>query len=587
MKDDLTIGMIGRGGDGVVAAGEILAATASMLGLYSAMIKSYGAQIRGGESLSKTRIANKKIYTTGDKVDVLIAFNWNDYIAFKSEIDVHENTIIIYPESDTTKIEDIPVPAECKKYVYKTPFKEIAMETAGTELAKNIVIVGLLSNLSGLPTENIEKSLTNKFKKKSKEVLEGNLKALKAGFEFAEKNMKKNMPFKGLKYSQSEPKLMMTGNEITAVASLYSGCRFYSGYPITPSSEVMEILGKEYPKMNGKMIQTEDEISALGMAIGASFGGHKSFTATSGPGVSLMSEMIGLASIAELPTVILNVMRGGPSTGIPTKTEQGDLMQAISGTHGDAPKVVIAPTSVTDCFDTTMKAFYMAEKYQTPVIILSDQYIGQCKVSIDRDEFTEKHCFIKTYERPIPTEEELKDYKRYRLSENPVVPMSYPGVKKGMYAAAGIEHNEQGYPSSVPEMHEKMNEKRYKKLELLLEEFKGNLVEIIGPADATNGIICWGSTKGVVMEVLEELNKNGMKVKALIPKVLYPVPEADIKNFISSLKKILVIEMSYSKQFYHYLKANADLPKEAKLYKHSGGAPFSVKEIRNAIKEAF
>ena len=416
----------------------------------------------------------------------------------------------------------------------------------------------------------------------------GNIKALRAGFDFYEKNMKGRVPLKGLKYSISAPKLMMTGNEMVAMASLYAGCRFYAGYPITPSSEVMEILSREYPKIGGKMIQTEDEISALGMVIGASFAGKKAFTATSGPGISLMVEMIGLSSIAEIPAVLLNVMRGGPSTGIPTKTEQADLQQALFATHGDAPKVVVAPYSVKSCFEMTMKAFYLAEKYQMPAIILSDQFIGQRKISLDADEIKKNKWIDKAYERPLPDEKILDEgYKRYRIGTNPIVPMTWPGVKKGMYLAAGIEHNEQGSPSSMGEMHEKMNEKRYKKYEMILEEFKDDLVENIGPEDATCGIICWGSTRGVVMEVLENLNANGHKIKAIVPKILSPVPEIQLKNFISSLKKTLVIEMSYSKQFYYYLKSYIGLPEDTKLYKRSGGAPFTVEEIRNVIKEAF
>ncbi len=588
MVDDLIIGMIGRGGDGVVSAGEILASSASMLGLYSMMVKNYGAQIRGGESLSKTRISSKMVLTQGDKVDILIAFNWNDYVAYRSELEVHENTIIIYPEGDTTSVEDIPLKPEFKKYLFKVPFKEIALETAKSEIAKNIVIIGLLTNLAKLPIEKIEKSLEQKFKKKSAAVVEGNIKALRAGYDFGEKNMTGKVPLKGLKYSISEPKLMMTGNEMVAIASLYAGCRFYAGYPITPSSEVMEILSREYPKLGGKMIQTEDEISALGMVIGASFAGKKAFTATSGPGVSLMVEMIGLSSIAELPAVVLNVMRGGPSTGLPTKMEQADLQQALFATHGDAPKVVVAPYSVKSCFEMTMKAFYIAEKYQLPAIILSDQFIGQRKTSLEVDEIKKNKYYNMVYQRPLPDEKILEEgYRRYKLGSNPVVPMSWPGVKKGMYLAAGIEHDEKGSPSSNTRMHEKMNEKRYKKFELILEEFKDDLVETFGPDDATCGIICWGSTRGVVKEVLETLNNKGYKIKAVVPKLLLPVPEVQLKKFISSLKKTLVIEMSYSKQFYLYLKSYVGLPEDAKLYKRSGGDPFSVEEIRNVIKEAF
>lgn len=225
------------------------------------------------------------------------------------------------------------------------------------------------------------------------------------------------------------------GNEAVAYGALYAGCRFFAAYPITPASEVMEFISREIPKFDGVMVQAEDEIAAAGMCIGASFNGVKAMTATSGPGLSLMSEMLGLSSMAEIPLVIVNVQRVGPATGIPTKSEQSDLQQALYGTHGDANRVVIAPVDVEDCFDVTVEAFYIAEKYQIPVIILSDQFIGHRKETVRRIELGEHDGFTKRFERITPAKRKLENYRRYRFTETGISPMTRPGIKGEQYTA--------------------------------------------------------------------------------------------------------------------------------------------------------
>jgi 2-oxoglutarate ferredoxin oxidoreductase subunit alpha len=256
------------------------------------------------------------------------------------------------------------------------PFIKLAKDAAGTTLAKNIVTLGMLSALFGLPADKLEAAVTKRFATKKKEVLDANLKGFSAGADFANSVNGQLVDMK-LQYTPSKPMLLMSGNELSAVAALHAGCRFFAGYPITPSSEILHFLSEWMPKVGGYLVQTEDELSAIGAVLGGSFAGVKSMTATSGPGLALMTEMLGLAAMSEIPAVIIDVQRGGPSTGLPTKSEQSDLWQALWGSHGDAPRVVLAPADVEDCFHTTVAAFNIAEEAQVPVIVLSDQFIAQ------------------------------------------------------------------------------------------------------------------------------------------------------------------------------------------------------------------
>ena len=333
------------------------------------------------------------------------------------------------------------------------------------------------------------------------------------------------------------------------------------------------------PLHDGVWVQSEDEIAAIGMALGASFAGKRAMTATSGPGLSLMNEMIGLASLAEIPLVIVDVQRAGPSTGMPTKTEQADLLQALYGTHGDAPRAVIAPADVEDCFRVAMEAFCIAEEYQLPVIILSDQFLGQRKESVRR--FDPRS--VKTCGRLIPSKEEMKEYRRYVLTESGVSPMSYPGIAGGEYTAAGIEHDELGELASTSEMHETMNAKRFRKLEALRRDWK--FTRRYGPPDSEIGIIGWGSTKGAIKEAVLRAQANGLKVAGMVPQLIYPMPYEDLDSFLRPLKKVIVVEMSYSAQFLKYLRGTFRLPDDVELLKRSGGRPFSAGEIYEKIEQ--
>lgn len=582
--NDIVIAMAGSGGDGVVSAGEILASAGASEGIHAFMLKSFGPQIRGGESSCRVRLCEQQIQSHGDRVQVLGVFNWKDFARFKSEMAFTEPLVIVQDSADKTPEDKIPLDDGIKKIIYSVPIGDLAKEKAGTTQAKNIVMLGILSALFELPSNGIQNAIKKRFRKKSQEVIDSNLKAFQAAVEYVQEEMEKIDDVR-FTYQPSEAKVLMEGNEALAYGALYAGCRFFAGYPITPASELLEWMGRELPRYDGTMLQAEDELAAISMIIGASFAGEKAMTSTSGPGLSLMSEQIGLASIAELPLVIVDVQRTGPSTGIPTKTEQSDLQQALYGTHGDANRVVIAPADVEDCFDVGVEAFYIAEKYQVPVIVLSDQYLGQRKETFDQTAlFGNGNGFMKTMNRVTPSEEELKDYKRFRITETGVSPMTYPGIKNGTYQAAGIEHGEDGLPTSDVAVHARMTEKRFSKNKYIAEEL--NFVRFYGPEDAEIGVIGWGSTKGAIKEAVLQLNAEGYAVSAAIPQIILPFPQAKMEKYLEPLKKVIVAELSYTGQFYKYLKGFLRFgDRELIPYARSGGSSFDVEEIYNAVKQ--
>jgi 2-oxoglutarate ferredoxin oxidoreductase subunit alpha len=577
---DLTFAMVGSGGDGVVTMGDMMAQAGASVGLHVMKVEAYGPQIRGGESSCTVRISADPIFAQGDLVQVLVVFNWEDFSQFRTEIVTSPDAVILYEEADTTPRELVEVDlgaGEAARWI-PVPFTKLAKEAAGTTLAKNIVTLGLLSELFGLPQDKLEKAISHKFAAKKAEVLEVNLRGFNAGLEHAA-SLNGQVADKKLQYEPADPMLLMSGNELSAVAALHAGCRFFAGYPITPSSEILHFLSEWMPKTGGSLVQTEDELSAIGAVIGGSFAGVKSMTATSGPGLALMTEMLGLAAMAEVPVVIIDVQRGGPSTGLPTKSEQSDLWQALWGSHGDAPRVVLAPADVEDCFHTTVAAFNIAEEAQMPVIVLSDQFIAQRRETLSM--LTLDHEVVG---RQVPSAGELRNYERYRDTKSGVSPMTWPGMKGGEYQTNGLEHDESGQPTSMHIVHEKMNAKRYRKLRVIRDNY--SFFRTYGPDDADVGILCWGSAKGPVKEAVLRANGRGERVAAFVPQLLYPFPHHEFNRFLRGIRDIIIFELSYSAQFYKYLRTFLDLPEgHTYLYKRSGGKNLTVGEVEDKVRK--
>jgi len=563
----------------VVSAGESLITAAALEGYHGIMTKSFGSQIRGGEASCRLRLATQPVLNPNGPLDMAVALNWEDFRRFGGELPVESGTIVIYESNTGVAPDKLPLEGVTPAVVFSVPITEMAEKNAGTDKAKNIVVAGLLAGWFGIGRDSMLAGIRKKFARKGAEVVEGNVRAFQAGLEFAAAHPLKED--RKLKAAQSgrEAKLLTDGNDMCAAAAIFAGCTFFGGYPITPSTEIMQFLEREIWKYGGTVLQAEDEIAGLGAVVGASFAGKKAMTATSGPGMSLKTEMLGLASIAELPLVCVNVQRGGPSTGMPTKAEQSDLFQAAFSAHGDCLRPVLAPVSVGDIFGLTVEAFNIAEHYQTPVILLSDQEIAQRKETVDPVDTSR----FQLVERRRPTEAELTNYARFKLTESGISPISHPGLAGGNYLAAGIEHNEFGRPTASGEMHAKMNEKRFRKFNPLKN--RRDLFVIEGDPDAPIGLVSWGSVAGVAMEALRLAKAEGLHVKLLVPKLLYPVAEQGYQDFFASVKRGLFVEQSHQAQLYRLARMYVDVPPLVKPLARSGSNPIQPADVLERLRE--
>lgn len=574
MLKDLIIGMAGAGGDGIVSAGDSLISAAVEEGYYAMMTKSFGPQIRGGESSCRVRISTDPIHTCNGLLDIAVIVNWDEFRKFGAELTMGGRTLAIYESGGGLTASSLVIGGVGPGEAIGVPIAELS-KPFGPK-AKNMVVLGLLAGWLGLDHSAIIQGIHRKLGKKGTEVLALAEGAFAAGVEHT-----RRAPLRctrTLAKGGGNGLMLADGNDICATAAIFAGCRFFGGYPITPSSEIMQLLSRELWKYGGCVLQAEDEIAGIGAAVGASFAGVKAMTATSGPGMSLKTEMIGLATIAELPLVIVNVQRGGPATGMPTKSEQSDLLQACFSAHGDAMRPVLAPTCVADTFATTVEAFNIAEHYQTPVILLSDQEIAQRKEAFRPIDLLS----MTVVDRRVPTEDELRNYARFRLTTVGVSPISHPGMKGGAYLASGIEHTPAGSPTASGEVHARMLQKRFEKFRPLYH--RRDLFFIEGDPDARVGLISWGSTAGVCREALALVRKKGIAAKLMVPRLLYPVVEEFYDEFLTSLDSGLVVEQSFQGQFYHLLRMYVNLPDTVESMARAGANPFRADEIAGRIE---
>jgi len=564
---DLTFAFVGAGGDGAVTAGDIIAGVCASEGLHVIKTEAYGPQIRGGESSATVRVSSERIHAQADAVDALVVFSWADFARFKNEVVLAPDAVIFHEAADA------PPDEMGRRTCHAIPFANLARK-AGAPGSKNIIAVGMLAARYGLPLEVTRHAIARRFKKKAEAVIEANLLAFDCGV-----SEEATLPpaSERLEYDSSSPKLLMSGNEASAFAAIHAGCRFFAGYPITPSSEILHFLSEWLPKIGGSSLQTEDELAAIGAIIGASFAGVKAMTATSGPGLSLMAELLGLSSIAEVPVVIVNVQRGGPSTGIPTKSEQSDLFHAVYAGHGDTPRVVIACSDVESSFHATVDAFNIAEEYQVPVIVLTEQSIAQ-----RRETITAAVLEHEVRERRTATPEDLHEYRRYRDTADGVSPMSVPGMCGGVYQTNGLEHDEQGRPNSSFVVHEAMNAKRYRKLAAIADRYP--LFDRFGAKKPKVGVLCWGSSAGVVREAIAHMGVED-RVGIFAPILIAPLPASEIQSFIDSCHSLLVVEVSYAAQFTQHLRTQVDLPRaKTTVHSRSGGKALTASEVEVELR---
>jgi 2-oxoglutarate ferredoxin oxidoreductase subunit alpha len=588
---DFVVRIGGEGGEGVISCGELFAQAAARTQYHVFTYITYPAEVRGGYSMIQIRIRDWTIYSMGGAADFLIVFDQRAYD--RSVQFLRSGGCVVY-DPDRVRIDS---PFEGR--LFPVPLDRIAAESAGGKRGKNIVALGVLGHLFGIEPTTLERLLHDRFGSKGQAVMDVNLRALAAGYE-AGASAGLACPVRlGTSSPDKARYMMMSGNEAIALGAMAAGCRFVAGYPITPATPIFETMTKLMPGVGGRAIQMEDEIASISACIGASFCGAKAMTPTSGPGLQLMGEQLNLASMLELPLVIVNVQRGGPSTGLPTKTEQGDLKFAIYGTAGESPRAILAPSGVEDCFYQTIRAFNIAERYQMPVILLSDQSIGYRKATVRVPDLSNMGAVdasvpcekivvpdpvrIQIADRIEPGPEDIGQYMRFKDTGDGVSPIATPGMPGGQYLATGLEHTEAGLPDYSPENHAKMTRKRFKKLRALSRALEKNPPECYGPDGAKIGIIGWGSTEGAIREARYLAQEKGILVRHLHPKVVSPLPDRRIEHFLSELSQVIVVEENYTGQFAHFVKGRFGV-RPIEVHKCEG-VPITPLEILAAVEK--
>ncbi|WP_417783313.1 2-oxoacid:acceptor oxidoreductase subunit alpha [Terasakiella pusilla] len=567
----VSIAITGAGGAGVMTAGQMLLDAAAKAGLYGLMTRSSGPQIRGGEAAAYIRLSSQPIDCPNDTFDVLFCFDWMNVDRFAAELPLRPDSVIIGDQDALNPPEMITRSVARQVLV---PLGETAKNIEGGR--PNMIGLGILGELAGIPLEALQAILEKVLHRKGEVALNASLEGLRQGMQLADDlEAEIGLSLHLERLAQDKTRWSLTGNEAAGMGALRAGVRFCAAYPITPATEILEWLAPNIEKVDGTLVQAEDELASINMVIGGSFGGVPSLTATSGPGLALMTEALGLAVSAEIPLVVIDVMRGGPSTGIPTKSEQSDLNIALHGLHGDAPHLVTAPTSIADCLFTVQWSVHLAEKLQTPAIVLSDQSLGQSRNIIDKPADL---AFIA--ERDVVSDGGV-EYKRYALTDSGVSPMAIPGTRGGEYVADGLETAENARPSSAAEDHYAQLDKRQRKL--LKFDYGQHWALIEGEGDIA--VVTFGSVTAPVREAIQRLAADGQSVKLVALRLLAPALPDAFEAALAGVEKVLVVEQTHSKQFYRYLRSEYDLPKQTDVLAKPGPLPYRPAEIVAKLKE--
>lgn len=584
----------GQAGEGIDSTGEIFAYSMAKAGLHIYTYREFPSRIRGGYTGYEVRLSPTKRHgARSNLIDYLVAFDQETINVNLAELT--QGAVIIYDSSSFQP----EIPDGSHYRLYAVPMTEIAKEV-GNVIMKNMVSLGVTAGLLGFSVEHLYKGISMRFGRKGEKVVEANRRAIEQGSEFAT-SMEKVDDYRLEVPEDAESKVLFSGNDAIAFGALVAGCRFYAGYPITPATEILEWLSARLPKYGGIVLQTEDEIAAITSAIGAGYTGVRAMTATSGPGFSLMTEALSLAGMSEVPLVIVDAQRAGPSTGLPTKPEQSDIGHVLYGSHGDFPRIVLTPGSVQDCFYLTVEAFNLAEVHQCPVILLTDQSLSSSKISVLPEEIDPERMDVDRGD--VLGEEQLMAavsasnggamneglmFSRYAITQDGISPRTLPGTRYGLYTANSNEHDETGRTTEDPENRVGMMEKRLRKIVPLKEGYALNPgLEVHGPRDAAVSIFGIGSVGGPVSEAIEALKREGRKVRYVQLKVLSPFPTDAVEELLQDTSKVLTVEHNATGQLARVLRSELGLRRnQIIMLRKFDGTPFKPQEVYEALKEA-
>ncbi len=573
---DAVIRLAGNSQDGIQAVGAILARLAGRSDQDVMTYMTIPSTISGGPSIFQVRIGSGEVMSSGDEADFLVAFyqhSYNDHIS-----SLKKGGILIYDSDHVTP----DLTNKDYKYV-GVPISGLTVEAIGgtaRDKGKNMFLLGLLAKVFNLNLPKVERLLNEKFKTKDDSILNTVMSAFHTGYAYDMGNIIDLYQFEPAKKPGGRPQVTMTGNEALALGAIAGGIRFGAAYPITPWSDIMEYLRRELPKYGGLFLQAEDELGAIAMAIGGSYAGKLALTGSSGPGISLKCEALSYAVMAEIPLIVVDIQRGGPSTGLPTNVEQSDLYIACFGGHGDSPRVVLAPNGVEDCFYIMIEAINIAREYSTPVIILSDQGIATRIEAFSEPDLTKYVQDITPDFKPKPV-----GWKPYTLDS--ITQHAPPGtyMSDGRYPlVTGLEHDEYGHPTGKPQLHKLMTQKRRDKLKKITEKMVPSA--LYGPNEGNVLLVSWGSTWGPVCEAVDKARSTGKSVSALNIRYINPLPEK-LDEVFAGFNAVCVVELndeglSGYGQLATLLRAKYCDPKIESITK-TDGLTFKVSEILDRI----
>jgi 2-oxoglutarate ferredoxin oxidoreductase subunit alpha len=580
---DFAIGIGGEAGQGIATPGNILARIFARRGLHLNAYNAYQSIIRGGHTFLTIRAADRPVRCFGDRLDVLVPLNQD---TMKRHLGLMTAGSCVVFDGD--KIQ----PGEAAEGVQMCPMpmKEL---TGGNKLAGNTVAVAAVLQMLGIDFQPLEEALTLQFRKKGEAVVAENVGIARKGYDYAAAQFKA-CPFKAPKLPK--PLAICTGNETTAMGGAAAGVKFYAAYPMSPSTGVLMWMAKHARELGILVRQVEDEIGVMNMVIGAAHTGCRSMCATSGGGFALMTEAIGMAGMLETPVVCVDVQRAGPATGVPTKTEQGDLWQVLGAGQGDYPKLIVAPSSQLDLFRTIPELFNLCDRYQCPGLVLADLLISEGTASIDPEEL-DFHPKIDRGETIFPNgngEHENpfggcndNSYLRYKNTESGISPRALPGLPGHIHVVATDEHDEDGTLISDeftnPHKRRMMVEKRARKMQTVLADLEAP--KLVGPENAAVTLVGWGSTEGVIREAVEKLaGEEGVVANQLSIKWIVPFHADAVTKILSGSKRVIVVENNYSGQFARYLRSETGFEAHGHIRKYDG-EPFMPHHIVNAVKE--
>jgi len=564
-KDEVSVVLCGEAGQGIQTVEQILVRYLKLSGFHVFATKEYMSRVRGGSNSTQIRISSKRASAYLDRIDILIPFHQGGIKHVEKRIT--PETIILGDREIISK----DSPLEVKEFI-DIPFSKIASDIGG-RIYMNIIAAGVVLGTVGVEQHLLTNFIREFFSKKSEDVIKRNIEATKKGYEVGTQILNSGK----IEFTiRSSPKIkdenLLNGSEAVGLGALAGGCKFLSSYPMSPSTGVMVFLSQQMEDFDMVVEQAEDEISAINMAIGASYGGARSMVTTSGGGFALMIEGVSLAGMLEIPVVIHLSQRPGPATGLPTRTEQADLELALYSGHGEFPRIILAPGNLKDAFFLTQKAFNLADKYQIPVFVLTDQYLIDSLMNLpllDISDTRDENHVVKTH----------KGYKRYELTEDGISPRGIPGFGEGLVGVDSDEHDEEAHITEDLILREKMVDKRLKKLDSIKKEIVPP--ELVGSSNYRVLITGWGSTYNVVREALQELGRED--ISFLHFKQVYPLYEGT-RDYLHKAQKNIIIENNATSQFGKLIKLYTGVDIEAKILKYNGLA-FSVEEVAAEIKK--